>query len=184
MALEPECDISVVVRVRDDEEQVGHVLRRLTDHVRSLGLSFELFVSDEGSGDNTVAIAQLLKQSLPEVEVLHCDAATGYAEAVRRAKGRWALLYDVRNPAPLSALGFAIARLGEGADLVSVQGRYVLFRRARASRALDALVQRPPFSRAERAFIRRSQQLGLTCVTTQKKEKFFSFGRFKKLAFG
>lgn len=160
----PDYDVTVVVRTRDDEERIGHVLGRIAAYLRAHRLSFELLVADEGSGDNTLAVAALLRPSLPEVEVLHAPACQGLYRACQQARGRLLVLCDARTDAPLAPLGFALARLGEGLDVVAVGGRYVAFRRTRAWRAFESLVQlRDPLA-VERHFLRRARALGLRCA--------------------
>jgi len=187
--VEPDCDITAIVRVRDDEERVGHVVRRLARHLASLGLSHEILVADEGSGDNTVAIAALLKKSVPALEVLHTGASEGYRAACERARGRTVLLYDARSDAPLGAVGFALERLREGRDVVAVGGRYLLFRRTRAWRAFDALpagTGRDPRT-VERRFLRRARAIGLDCTVTHRRRRTtwrFLRDAFKRPLFG
>ena len=172
-------DVTVVLRTRDDEERVGHALRRIAEHLRAHKWSYELLVADEDSGDNTVAIAALLHRSFPEVEVLHTAAGEGYYTGSQRARGRAILLLDARCEAPLSALGFALGRLDAGTDVVSVGGtnraRYLVMRRTRAWRAFDALV-------ADAAgFVRRARALGLKCLVTHEPRhhrRAFSRARF------
>jgi len=169
---EPDCDITVVVRVCDDEERIGHVLRRIAAHLRSMQLGFELLVADEGSGDNTLAVTALLRPSVRELEIMHAEPALGFHDACQRARGRVIMLYDARTEAPLSALGFALGRLRDGRDVVAVGGRFLVFRRTRAWRAFDALVTRRRRPRVlEKRFLRRARALGLDCATTQPKRK-------------
>lgn len=155
--------MTLVVRVCDDEERVGHVVLRLARHVRALGLSFEILVADEGSGDNTLAVAALLKRVVPELEVLHAPPGRGYYDACARARGRAILLYDVRADAPLAGLGLALERLRAGTDVVAIGGRWLVFRRTRAWRAFDALTVRRDYASLERRFLRRARAISLTC---------------------
>jgi glycosyltransferase involved in cell wall biosynthesis len=166
----PDCDVTVILRVFDDEERIGHVLRRLASHLRSLELTFEILVADEGSGDNTLAVAALLRPSLAELEVLDAEPSWGYHLACERARGRAILLYDARSDAPLGGLGFALGRLADGLDVVAVSGRYLVFRRTRAWRAFDALVQRS-HAEVERRFLRRARGLGLGCTVTHPRRR-------------
>jgi hypothetical protein len=168
---EPDCDITVVVRVCDDEERIGHVLRRLSAHLRSMQLRFEILVADEGSGDNTLAVTALLRPTVREIEIMHADPSMGFHDACQRARGRTILLYDARTEAPLSALGFALGRLRDGRDVVAVGGRFIVFKRTRAWRAFDALVTRRRRPKVlEKRFLRRARALGLDCVTTHPKK--------------
>jgi glycosyltransferase involved in cell wall biosynthesis len=169
---EPDCDITVVVRVCDDEERIGHVLRRISAYLRSMKLTFEILVADEGSGDNTLAVTALLRPTVREIEIMHAEPSQGFHDACQRARGRIMLLYDARTEAPLSALGFALGRLRDGRDVVAVGGRFLVFKRTRAWRAFDALVTRRRRPRVlEKRFLRRARALGLDCTTTHPKKQ-------------
>lgn len=162
----PDVDVTVVVRVCEDEERIGLVIQRLARHLRSLRCSFELLVADEGSGDNTVAIAVLLKPGMPELEVLHAAPGRGWALGCGRARGRALLLYDARSDAPLAGLGYALERLRLGVDVVAVSHKYLVLRRTRAWRAFDALgsvgKRRDP-AILEARMLRRARALQLRC---------------------
>jgi hypothetical protein len=160
-----DCEVTVVVRACDDEERVGHVVRRLAHHLRSLELSSEILIADEGSGDNTLAVAALLRPAL-RLEVLHAEPDHGFYRGCERARGRYVVLYDARTDAPLSALGFALAKLSSGLDLVAVSGRFLAFRRTRALRAFDALIERRNPNLIERRVLRRARSLGLQISVT------------------
>ncbi len=177
----PDCDVTVILRVRDDEERIGHALKRLASHLRALELGFEILVADEGSGDNTVAVTALWRPSLPELELLHAQPGEGYQLACERARGRAVVLYDARSEAPLGALGFALGRLGDGLDVVAVSGRYLVFRRTRAWRAFDALAQRR-HADVERRFLKRARALGLACTVTHPKRTPWAALRQRLLA--
>jgi hypothetical protein len=157
----PDFDVTLVVRVLDDEERVGHMLLRLARHLRGLGVRFEILVADEGSGDNTAFVATMVKSTVREIEIVHADEQLGFATACARARGRAIVLIDGRSDAPLSALGLALERLHEGADVVAVDGRYLVFRRTRAWRAFDALRGPRDFVAVERRFLKRARLLGL-----------------------
>lgn len=159
----------MVVRACDDEERVGHVLSRIAQHLRSLERSFELLVADEGSGDNTLAVATLLRPTCAEIEILHAEPEEGYRDACARARGRAILLYDARSEAPLAPLGFALERLSEGLDVVAVDGTFLVLRRTRAWRAFDALVDKRDPRQLERRFLRRARSLGLKCEVTHRR---------------
>ena len=167
-----DCDLTVVVRVCDDEERIGHVLRRVAAHLTSLKLSFEILVADEGSGDNTLAVATLLRPTVRQIELMESRRSFGFFDACQRARGHAIMLYDARTEAPLSALGFALGRLRDGRDVVAVGGRFLVFKRTRAWRAFDALVTRRRRPRVlEKRFLRRARSLGLDCAVTHEKPK-------------
>jgi hypothetical protein len=179
-----DCDVSVVLRVRDDEERIGRVAGRLATHLRQLGRPFELLIADEGSGDNTVAVAAVLRRAIPELRLMHCTLGAGVRAACEQARGRAVLVYDVAVEAAPAALSFTLERLRAGRDLVVVPGRYFVFRRTRAWRAFDALELSPSLSsfrpaRAQRhaliecRFLRRARALELDCDVTHVRHRRF-----------
>jgi glycosyl transferase family 2 len=169
MTIAPDCDLTFVLRTFDDEERVGHLLRRIAAYLASQRLTAEILVADEGSGDNTVAIAVLLRPQIREIAVIHSEPGHGFHDACQRARGRIVVLADARTDAPLAPIGYALWRLREGLDVVALGGRYLVMRRTRAWRAFDALSLRRRDPRTvERSFLRRARALGLACVVTHR----------------
>lgn len=168
-----DCDLSFVLRTRDDEERIGYGIQRLCAHLRGMNLRFELLVVDEDSGDNTLAIAALVRSRFPEVEVHHAEAGQAYVVGAERARGRVVVASDLRNEAPLAALAYALGRVERGLDVVALGGRFLVFRRTRGLRALDALAaarrdSRAPLGDVERRFVRRARAVGLSAVVTHR----------------
>lgn len=137
------------------------MILRIASHLRSMKATFELLLVDEGSGDNTLAIAALLRAKHPELEILHASPGQGYRVGAERARGRVVVLSDLQNEAPMAMLGFALGRLERGTDVVVLEGRFVVFRRTRALRALDALGASHRSAESDRRFVRRARSLGL-----------------------
>jgi hypothetical protein len=157
-----EVDISVLLVCRDDDEQVGHAVRRVADHLRALALRSEILVVDEGSADNTLPLLSLLHRSIPELRVVAgADPGRGFVRGAELARGRSLLLLDARSSAPLSALGFALERLAAGNDAVAIGGRYLVLRRTRTMRAHSSLTHHRDAAELERRFLRRARHLGL-----------------------
>lgn len=50
----PRFDVSVVLPFGDDEEAVGIAVKRTAEHLRHLGLSFEILAIDEDSDRKSV----------------------------------------------------------------------------------------------------------------------------------
>lgn len=171
MSTSPDCEVTFIVRAFDDEERVGHCLRRIAAWVRARGVSAEILLADEGSGDNTVAVAVMLRPQLRQpgcdLVVVHAKPGCGLRDACQRARGRVVVCADARIEAPLAALGYAFFRLREGLDVVALGGRYLVFRRTQAWRAFDALAGRRDFAAVERRFVRRCRGLGLDVVVTR-----------------
>ena len=61
MSETPRYDVSVILPFGDDEEAVGIAVKRTAEHLRSLGVSFEILAIDEDSGDNSHAVLALLR---------------------------------------------------------------------------------------------------------------------------
>lgn len=164
----PDCDVTFIVRTFDDEERIGHVLGRIARYLAAHRLSAEIIVADEGSGDNTVAVAIMLRRQIREIAVLHTEPGAGFRDACQRARGRVLVLGDARTDAPLAAVSYALGRLREGLDVVALGGRFLVMRRTRAWRAFDALAGRRDALAVEKRFLRRARQLGLACAVTHR----------------
>jgi len=128
-------DVSVILPFGDDEEAVGIAVKRTAEHLRGLGLSFELIAVDEDSGDNSHAVLALLRAAVPELRVTNAPGrGRGVDIGVARAQGTLLLVStpDVASAA-LDGAGDACRRLlaGEG-DAEVALGRYTVARRIRA----------------------------------------------------
>ena len=63
-------DVSVVMAFKDHEHLVGKASRRIVEHFRGAGIAIELIALDQGSGDNSQPVLQLLRSELPELRIL------------------------------------------------------------------------------------------------------------------
>jgi len=111
-------DVSVIMPFGDDEEAVGVAVRRTAEHLRGLGLRFEILAIDEDSGDNSHAVLALLRAEVPELRVTHAPGrGRGVEIGAQRAQGALLLIAtpDVASAA-LDGAGDACRRLlaGEG----------------------------------------------------------------------
>jgi hypothetical protein len=135
MADSPRYDVSVILPFGDDEEAVGIAVRRTAEHLRNLGLAFEILAIDEDSGDNSHAVLALLRAQVPELRVTHAHGrGRGVDAGAGRAQGTLVLVAtpDVAAAA-LDGVGDACRRLlaGEG-DAEVALGRYTVAHRVRA----------------------------------------------------
>src|SRR5271154_2395329 len=91
----PEPEISVVVAVGNDEDKVGHQIRRVEAHLRCLGVPFEIVVVNDGSSDNSLSIAALLAASAPEIRVLPRNVAgRAFLRGASEARGAAIVLLE------------------------------------------------------------------------------------------
>ena len=159
-------DVSVIVPFADDEERVGTLCTRVGEHLRGLGLSYEIVAVDEESSDNSVALLSLLRAKAPELTILAGERdGQGFAAGGRVARGRVLWLLDSASAdAPFSAFGWAHSRIsGELADVVDVERRFFVCRRTRALRALDGARGRGAVF--ARRFLRRARSRRLRIET-------------------
>jgi hypothetical protein len=131
----PRFDVSVVLPFGDDEDAVGIAVRRTAEHLRGLGVEFEIIAVDEDSGDNSHAVLALLRAQVPELRVTHAPArGRGVDAGSGRAQGTLLLVStpDVAS-ASLDGVGDAIRRLLDGdGDAEVVVGRFTVAHRVRA----------------------------------------------------
>ena len=133
-------DVSVVISFADDEERVGRLSRRIADHLRELGLRFEIIAVDEDSRDNSVALLSLLRASAPELQIVIASRSDqGFATGARVARGRALWLLDAtRADGPFAPFAGALRRvLSDEADVVDVDGRFLVCRRTRVWTLLE-----------------------------------------------
>lgn len=134
MSQSPRYDVSVIMPFGDDEEAVGVAVRRTAEHLRGLGLRFEILAIDEDSGDNSHAVLALLRAEVPELRVTHAPSrGRGVEIGAQRAQGSLLLIAtpDVASAA-LDGAGDACRRLlaNEG-DAEIALGRFTAAHRMR-----------------------------------------------------
>lgn len=128
-------DVSVILPFGDDEEAVGIAVKRTAEHLRSLGVGFEILAIDEDSRDNSHAVLALLRAQVPELRVTHASGpGRGVDVGAGRAQGTLLLVAtpDVAS-ASLDGAGDACRRLlaGDG-DAEVALGRFTVAHRVRA----------------------------------------------------
>lgn len=131
----PRFDVSVILPFGDDEEFVGIAVRRTAEHLRGLGVSFEILAIDEDSGDNSHAVLALLRAEVPELRVTHASGrGRGVDVGAARAQGTLLVITtpDVAG-ASLDGIGDACRRLlGGDGDADVALGRYTVAHRMRS----------------------------------------------------
>ncbi|MCA1583252.1 MAG: glycosyltransferase family 2 protein [Acidobacteria bacterium] len=101
-------DLSIVFPARDEAPRLPRALEQATAYCRRRGLAYEIIVVDDGSRDETKAMAQQASRLDPAVRcvVLPENRGKGAAvrEAMRHVSGRWILMSDVDLSTPLTEL--------------------------------------------------------------------------------
>ena len=80
--------ISAVLPAFNEEENIETAANRMVDALRALPLAdWEVIIVDDGSVDNTGAIADRLSAENPRIRVFHHQPNLGYAEALKTGFG-------------------------------------------------------------------------------------------------
>lgn len=130
--------ISIVIPIYNEEGILQSSIAGLTEALEDFPWTYEIILSENGSSDSTVEVAQKLMQKHPEVQLLHSNEPN-YGKALRKgileAKGE-IVICDEIDLCDVDFYHRAIAELEKGADFVV--GSKVL------DRSLD---KRPAFRR-------------------------------------
>lgn len=163
-------EISAVIAVSNQEDSIGHEIKRVAAHLAALGRRFEIVVVNAGSSDNSLSIAALLSASMPEVQVLSRDASgRAFLRGASEARGHVVILLDAARPASLAPLGWALSRLAAGRDAVVLRGRYVVARRLKV---LPIIVRATgPGLLFEAVFERRAHELGVDIIGSRPRRR-------------
>ncbi|RMF56360.1 MAG: glycosyltransferase [Calditrichaeota bacterium] len=116
-------DLSVVVPVMDEEQNVEILYERLRDVLDGTRLSFELIFVDDGSTDRTYDVLRTLHQQDPRLKVVKFRRNFGQSAAMaagfEQARGRIVVSMDgdlQNDPGDIPAM---VSKLEEGYDIVA-----------------------------------------------------------------
>src|SRR5688500_7931783 len=76
-------DLSIVVPIKDERDNLGPLHERITAAVAPLGRSYEIVLVDDGSADDSYAVLQKLAQSDPHVKVVRLQRNFGQSAAMQ-----------------------------------------------------------------------------------------------------
>jgi len=115
-------ELSIVVPVFNEEENVEPVIREIHSVVSSLEKSYEIIVVDDGSRDQTFTLLSRLHQNQPTLHIIRLKRNFGQTAALAAglayAQGEIVVLMDgdgQNDPADIPAL---LAKIEQGNDLV------------------------------------------------------------------
>jgi glycosyltransferase involved in cell wall biosynthesis len=116
-------DLSVVVPVLNEEENIPSLHQRLTEALHHTGKSYEIIIIDDGSTDRSFEILSTLQAGDKHLRVVRFRRNYGqtaaFAAGFDRARGGVVITIDAdlqNDPADIPAL---LAKLDEGYDVVS-----------------------------------------------------------------
>jgi glycosyltransferase involved in cell wall biosynthesis len=119
----PVPDLSVVVPLYDEEENVDPTMRELLDVLDGLDLSSEVVLVDDGSQDQTAALARRWCELDPRVRLIEFRRNFGQTAALvagfDHARGRAVVAMDGDQQNDPRDIPRLLAKLDEGYDVVS-----------------------------------------------------------------
>ncbi|MCS7056284.1 MAG: glycosyltransferase family 2 protein [Thermoflexales bacterium] len=117
--IEEQPALSIVIPAYNEEARIVPTIGAIASHVSSLGIPWELIVSDDGSKDRTVQVVEEL--GFANLRVLRAQRNEGKGSAVRRgmlaARGKVVLFDDADNSTPIEEIGKLLEKINEGYDV-------------------------------------------------------------------
>ncbi len=113
-------NVSIVIPAYNESDRLGGPLRSILDHIASTGLDAELIVVDDGSSDDTYAVAKSGFNGLPpeQARVIRYDQNRGKGFAVKTglldARAPIALFSDADLSTPIEEMSKLIDPIREG----------------------------------------------------------------------
>lgn len=108
--------LSVIVPAYNESQRLRPTLVRLQEYLDQAGEEYEVFVVDDGSGDDTVEVAESFGENWPQLRVLRLLPNQGKGAAVRlgmlEARGELRLFTDADLSTPIEELPRLRARIG------------------------------------------------------------------------
>ena len=115
-------DISVIIPVYNEEENVQHLYQRLSSLMQELKVSYELIFINDGSRDNSLSLIKLLAKKYPEVKYIDFSRNFGHQVAVTagldKTKGDTVVIIDADLQDPPELIGEMYEKWKEGYEVV------------------------------------------------------------------
>ncbi len=122
-ALRHAVEITALIPVYNEAENLRPLLEKLTGDLKALGKSYEILVMDDGSTDATAEQLHELHRVIPNLRAIVFRRNYGKSAALSvgfaAARGRFLVTLDGDLQDDSAEIGGLIAKLGEGYDLVS-----------------------------------------------------------------
>jgi dolichyl-phosphate beta-glucosyltransferase len=152
-----EIQLSIVIPAHNEQTRLPRTVQETVCWCKNQNLAFEVIIVDDGSQDETLALARLLEQRYTPIRVLACPH-TGKGGAVRagmlNSRGLFSLFLDADGATPLDEIPKLLAAVANGHD-VAIGSRVVRragevqvrtsYHRRLVSRAFALLVSRLAF---------------------------------------
>lgn len=119
--------ISVIIPAFNEQDRLGASLLRIITYLEGRGDNFELIVVDDGSDDDTVAVALSFRNRWAGLEVLRNDGNRGKGYSVRRgmlaARGKFLLFSDADLSTPIEEMEKLLHSVQSGECDVAIGSR-------------------------------------------------------------
>jgi undecaprenyl-phosphate 4-deoxy-4-formamido-L-arabinose transferase len=138
-----ELDLSVVVPVFNEQENLSPLLGRLAETLGALGKEYEVILVNDGSRDDSLEILEAASQADPHLVVIDFNRNYGQHAAIfagfARARGEVVVTIDADLQNPPEEIPKLVAKVAEGYDVVGSvrQQRQDTFFRRLASRIVN-----------------------------------------------
>lgn len=168
-------ELSVVIPLYNEEENVEELYRRLSQALRPLQISYEIMFVNDGSRDATSRLIEALHEADPSVVVLHLSRNFGHQPAVSagvdHARGRAVMVMDGDLQDPPEVIPQFLRRWREGYDVVYAVrqrrkeepvkrlGYYVFYRLMNAISDLDIPLDSGDFCLMDRKVVQALRSL-------------------------
>ena len=119
----PELDLTVLVPVLNEAENMRPLVEKIVQDLKPLGKSYEILVIDDGSTDGTFDQLRALAPSIPTLRGIRFRRNFGKSAALsvgfREARGRVVVTMDGDLQDDSAEIARLLAKIDEGFDLVS-----------------------------------------------------------------
>ena len=116
-------EVTVLIPVYNEDENLKHLLEKLTADLRALGRSYEILVVDDGSSDATLDRLRELHRTIPNLRAVSFQRNYGKSAALSvgfgEARGRYVVTMDGDLQDDSAEIGPLLSKIEEGYDLVS-----------------------------------------------------------------
>jgi glycosyltransferase involved in cell wall biosynthesis len=123
MAQAPELDLTVLVPVLNEADNMRPLIEKLVQDLKPLGKTYEILVIDDGSTDGTFDQVRALSTSMPALRGIRFRRNFGKSAALsvgfREARGRAVVTMDGDLQDDSAEIPRLLAKIDEGFDLVS-----------------------------------------------------------------
>ena len=116
-------EVTALIPVYNEEENLKPLLEKLTADLRALGRSYEILVVDDGSSDATLDRLRELHRTIPHLRAVSFRRNYGKSAALsvgfHEARGRYVVTMDGDLQDDSAEIGSLLGKIEEGYDLVS-----------------------------------------------------------------